>query len=260
MTLHKIQTTSAKAGLHNTPKPAERELIKMAELARRSGVPAATIKHYIREELLPEPAVRTSPNMAYYDASLVPRIKTIKRLQRSQYLPLKVIKEVLEEQGLQGEHKKLAEAIQMAHTEPVEVPEISFQDALASDLPRQDLEDLEWMGFLQPKGKGDSRTYAGTDVALIEILRQARAAGLSAQAFPVQVVKLYLEALRPLVRFELQLFRQGILPKAPDNLEGLAGTAAHISETLVTILRRRLFLPTLTQLVTEENAAPVEEA
>ena len=46
------------------------ELVKMAHLARRSGVPAPTIKHYIREGLLPGPDVRTSRNMAYYDARL----------------------------------------------------------------------------------------------------------------------------------------------------------------------------------------------
>lgn len=29
------------------------ELVKMAVLAKRSGVPAATIKHYLREGLIP---------------------------------------------------------------------------------------------------------------------------------------------------------------------------------------------------------------
>ena len=39
-------------------------LLKMSELAEASGVSAGTIKHYLREGLLPEP-VRTSRNMAY---------------------------------------------------------------------------------------------------------------------------------------------------------------------------------------------------
>jgi DNA-binding transcriptional MerR regulator len=42
----------------------ERGLLEMSELAERSGVSAGTIKHYLREGLLPEP-VRTSRNMAY---------------------------------------------------------------------------------------------------------------------------------------------------------------------------------------------------
>ena len=50
------------------PAKADGELIKMSELSKRSGVPGPTIKHYIREGLLPGPEVRTSRNMAYYDA------------------------------------------------------------------------------------------------------------------------------------------------------------------------------------------------
>src|SRR5690349_17372613 len=70
-------------------------LVKMSILARRSGVPAATIKHYLREGLLPPPAIRSSKNMALYDAQTIPRIKAIKELQRKRYLPLRVIKQLL---------------------------------------------------------------------------------------------------------------------------------------------------------------------
>jgi DNA-binding transcriptional MerR regulator len=56
------------------------ELVKMSALARRSGVPAATIKHYLREGLLPAAANRSSKNMALYDVGVVDRIRTIKEL------------------------------------------------------------------------------------------------------------------------------------------------------------------------------------
>ena len=35
--------------------PADERLLKMSELVEASGVPGATIKHYLREGLLPEP-------------------------------------------------------------------------------------------------------------------------------------------------------------------------------------------------------------
>ena len=43
-------------------------MLKMSELAERSGVSAGTIKHYLREGLLgsEDDVVRTSRNMAYY--------------------------------------------------------------------------------------------------------------------------------------------------------------------------------------------------
>ena len=68
----------------------------MKELAEASGVSAGTIKHYLREGLLPEP-VKTSRNMAYYPPEFVERIKLIKQLQEERFMPLKHIKAVLDE-------------------------------------------------------------------------------------------------------------------------------------------------------------------
>jgi DNA-binding transcriptional MerR regulator len=73
-------------------------LLKMAELAERSGVSAPTIRHYLREGLLGDGQEirRTSRNMAYYPPELVERIQLIKRLQEERFMPLRVIKEVLD--------------------------------------------------------------------------------------------------------------------------------------------------------------------
>src|SRR4029077_3335387 len=80
------------------------ELLRMGELAEASGVPAPTIKHYLREGLLPE-GVKTSRNMAYYPHEFVDRIRLIKRLQEERFMPLKAIKGVL------GEGTDRAEAL-----------------------------------------------------------------------------------------------------------------------------------------------------
>ena len=72
------------------------ELLRMGELAEASGVPAPTIKHYLREGLLPE-GVKTSRNMAYYPPEFVDRIRLIKRLQEERFMPLRAIKEVLDD-------------------------------------------------------------------------------------------------------------------------------------------------------------------
>ena len=86
----------------NPPVTAESpsaRLLKMAELAERSGVSAGTIRHYLREGLLGEGAdiVRTSRNMAYYPPEYVERIVLIKRLQEERFMPLRVIRGALED-------------------------------------------------------------------------------------------------------------------------------------------------------------------
>jgi DNA-binding transcriptional MerR regulator len=72
-------------------------MLKMSELAERSGVSAGTIKHYLREGLLgsDEGVVRTSRNMAYYPPEFVERIQLIKRLQEERFMPLRVIRDVI---------------------------------------------------------------------------------------------------------------------------------------------------------------------
>ncbi len=70
--------------------------VGLRAIAEAAGVSAATIKHYLREGLLPEP-VRTSRNMAYYPPEFVERIQLIKRLQETRFMPLKAIKAVLDE-------------------------------------------------------------------------------------------------------------------------------------------------------------------
>jgi len=70
--------------------------LKMKDLVNATGVPKATILHYLREGLLPEP-VKTSTNMAYYDQLSVARIRLIRQLQRHHRLKLSEIRRVLAE-------------------------------------------------------------------------------------------------------------------------------------------------------------------
>src|SRR5436189_5738479 len=74
----------------------DQPLLKISELAEASGVPVATVRHYLREGLLPEP-VKTSRNMAYYPPEFVERIRLIKRLQEERFMPLRVIKDVIDD-------------------------------------------------------------------------------------------------------------------------------------------------------------------
>src|SRR3954451_1442994 len=77
----------------------EGELLKMSELAERSGVSPGTIRYYLREGLLGDgtDVVRTSRNMAYYPPDYVERIALIKRLQEERFMPLRVIRGALRE-------------------------------------------------------------------------------------------------------------------------------------------------------------------
>jgi DNA-binding transcriptional MerR regulator len=156
--------------------------LKMSELADASGVSAATIKHYLREGLLGDDGeiVRTSRNMAYYPPEFVERIRRIKRLQEERYLPLRLIKGLLDERPA------------------VRVP----RTVLAEQLPEVVLDRLEEIGVLTPDDGG----YDADDVQIVEAIARFRAGGYDeAIGFTVYDTLRYREALQPLVEAEVRV-------------------------------------------------------
>lgn len=208
----------------------------MSELVRLSGVPGPTIKHYIRLGLLPKPA-RTSRNMAYYDPALVSRIHTIRELQRDRFLPLEVIRDVLEraDRGM-----ALPEAIAIALGQPGD--EVRTRDELLSaGVPAQQLGFFESLGLVAQTEVEGVKGYRGDDLALLRILGAARRAGLSADMLPYTMLAPYMEAVRELARLEMQLFEEGVVPHVePDALPTMVATASELSERLLVVLRRKM--------------------
>jgi DNA-binding transcriptional MerR regulator len=184
---------------------APESLLKMAELAECSGVSAPTIRHYIREGLLGdgEDIRRTSRNMAYYPRELVERIQLIKRLQEERFMPLRVIKEVLEDNPervnalLELEDSILERALASAEQRKVSAKEVRER----YEIPANVLERLKKIGVLTP-GRGG---YEPDDVKIIEAISRFRAGGYEeALGFTVYDTLRYREALGPLVEEEVR--------------------------------------------------------
>ena len=158
-------------------------LLKMSELAEQSGVSAGTIKHYLREGLLPEP-VKTSRNMAYYPPEFVERIHLIKRLQEQRFMPLRLIKGVLEAAEARDRGRVSRAGVRRRYEIPVNV-----------------LDRLEELGILSPNSRG----YDDDDVAIIEAISRFRAGGYDEQlGFTVYDTLRYRDALGPLVEEEVR--------------------------------------------------------
>jgi DNA-binding transcriptional MerR regulator len=68
--------------------------MRMAELSRVSGVPTATIKYYLRENLLPR-GEASSPNQATYGDTHVQRLRLIRALIDIGGLPVATVRDVL---------------------------------------------------------------------------------------------------------------------------------------------------------------------
>ena len=191
-------------------------MLKMKELAEQSGVSTGTIKHYLREGLLGagEDVVRTSRNMAYYPVGYVERVRLIKRLQEDRFMPLRLIKGVLDEDPerahklIELEDKILERAVEREAGERISAAEVRRR----YDLPRNVLDRLAELEVLSPNTRG----YDADDVKIIEAIERFRAGGYDeALGFTVYDTVRYLEALQPLVREEVRVLRER-LADAPE--------------------------------------------
>jgi DNA-binding transcriptional MerR regulator len=184
---------------------ADTPLLKISELAEQAEVPVATVRHYLREGLLPEP-VKTSRNMAYYPPEFVERIRLIKQLQEERFMPLKVIRELLDSSNgdvervrslAQSGDRLLASALA---PERERMPEADVLERY--EIPERALRRLTELGVLTPSEDG----YSQSDIRIIEAISHFRTAGWNEKTgFGARDVARLMRGLEPVIEDELQL-------------------------------------------------------
>jgi DNA-binding transcriptional MerR regulator len=231
----------------------ENGLLRMGELADAAGVSAGTIKHYLREGLLPEP-VKTSRNMAWYPPEFVERVRLIKQLQEERFLPLKVIRDVLEQGEAEDGPERLRALIELE--DRVLERALSGQESKALSarevrerygLPEEALERLEKLEVLTPHGHGGSKRYGPADVQIIEAVSRMRASGYSeALGFTVYDTLIYKRHLERLVREEVAVMMERLVGELDTEAAAeLLERAVEPMRDLVAALRAKLLVAEL---------------
>ncbi|MGK2939343.1 MAG: MerR family transcriptional regulator [Solirubrobacteraceae bacterium] len=181
-------------------------LLKMSELAERSGVSSATIKHYLREGLLGDGGeiLRTSRNMAYYPPDYVDRIQLIKRLQEDRYMPLRVIREVIEDDPERARRLLEVEERILQRALEAQGDRVGAEEARERfGIPLDALERLGELGVVSPIAGG----YDPEDVKILEAISRFRAGGYDERiGFTVYDTLRYRDALAPVVEEEVRTF------------------------------------------------------
>jgi DNA-binding transcriptional MerR regulator len=224
----------------------ENGLLKISELADRSDVSVGTIKHYLRERLLPEP-VKTSRNMAYYPEEFVERIRLIKQLQEERFMPLRVIKAMLDEEPARAralielEDRILEHALKDEEQTRVSAAELRRR----YEIPQEVLDRLAELGVLTPA----SRRYSASDVRIIEAISRFRAGGYSEKiGFTVYDTVRYKRALEELVKEEVRVLTERLAgEKSPEEVVELLEAGVEPLRELIAALHTKLLVAELTR-------------
>lgn len=226
-----------------------RERLRISELAEEAGVPVATVRHYLREGLLPE-GEKTSRNMAYYPPELVERIRLIKQLQEERFLPLKVIGELLRSEG--GDLERIsarldvsAAVLEMAgkeHGERLTADELAARHGV----PAEAVGRLAELGVIGPP---DEHGFGPSDERIVEAISRFREVGYDEEVgFTVRETARFLEPLERLAEREVELLADKVVGRfEPDRALAMVEAGVEPLHALVAAMHSKLLLRELSR-------------
>lgn len=234
------------------PAPPAREPSEwtISEVAERTGVPIATIKFYIREELLPRPRT-AGRTVGRYDNAFVSRLELVRELRNRFRLSLREIASLLSEAGPGASltelelrllaRERLDGAIDPTHSQPPLLPGRLLE---RSGLPAADVAELERYGLLTPIKVDGAVVYAERDARIAEVVGALRSSGYNDHlGFSIADLARYVEALRALVVREVEQFDGPTLRSLPrDQMLRLIGQGVAHIDVLLGLLHKKLLL------------------
>ena len=177
---------------------------------------------FLEAEGLIEPE-RTPSGYRKFYVHDVERLKAILRMQRDEYLPLKVIKERLLQQDAGAEDATADDEIAEAPTGL----QMSLEEmSTATGIDRERIKELESFGIISSHGPEGARYYDGDDFIILSIVRDFFRYGIEAR---------HLTMYKHFADRESTFFDQIIAPtlrqKNPDARRTAAQTLANLSVT-----------------------------
>jgi DNA-binding transcriptional MerR regulator len=185
--------------------------------------------------------------MAYYPEEFVDRIRLIKQLQEERFMPLRVIKSMLDDEPkraralIELEDRILEHALKREEGARVSAAEVRRR----YDIPQEVLDRLAELAVLTPASRG----YSASDLRIIEAISRFRAGGYSEKiGFTVYDTVRYKRALEDLVKEEVRVLTERLAgEKSPEEVVELIEAGVEPLRDLIAALHTKLLVAELTR-------------
>jgi DNA-binding transcriptional MerR regulator len=202
---------------------------------------------YLEDQKLLTPR-RTQGGYRLYSQSDVERLRTILRLQRDEFLPLRVIRQELAaggdlELGGAGEKRPAAGAVRRAILVNTSSAYLTLDEVIEETGARAELvAELENFGIVQPTQRDGKTVYDETDREIVRTANELSRVGVAARNLRVFRSSADREAnlLEALLGPSLRSRNPERRKEALESLESLAATVGHLKHLLLVRDLRRL--------------------
>jgi DNA-binding transcriptional MerR regulator len=202
---------------------------------------------YLEDQKLLNPR-RTSGGYRLYSQSDVERLRTILRLQRDEFLPLRVIRQELASGGDlvlggEGERKPAGSTVRRAILVDTSRAYLTLEEIVEETGAREELiRELENYGIVQPEKREGKTVYDETDREIVRAANELSRVGVGARNLRVFRSSADREAnlLEALLGPSLRSRNPERRKEALQSLESLAATVSHLKHLLLVRDLRRL--------------------
>ncbi|MGN6255812.1 MAG: transcriptional regulator FtsR [Solirubrobacterales bacterium] len=202
---------------------------------------------YLEDQKLLSPR-RTAGGYRLYSQSDVERLRTILRLQRDEFLPLRVIRQELASGGDlvlggDGERKPATGAVRRAILVDTSRAYLTLEEIVEETGAREELiRELENYGIVQPEKREGRTVYDETDREIVRAANELSRVGVGARNLRVFRSSADREAnlLEALLGPSLRSRNPERRKEALESLESLAATVSHLKHLLLVRDLRRL--------------------
>jgi DNA-binding transcriptional MerR regulator len=201
---------------------------------------------YLEDQKLLTPR-RTSGGYRLYSQSDVERLRTILRLQRDEFLPLRVIRQELASGGdlvlADGDRKPASGAVRRAILVDTSRAYLTLDEVVEETGAREELvSELENFGIVQPEKREGKTVYDETDREIVRAANELSRVGVGARNLRVFRSSADREAqlLEALLGPSLRSRNPERRKEALESLESLAATVSHLKHLLLVRDLRRL--------------------
>lgn len=221
----------------------EQHLLRIDDLAQRSGVPSRTIRFYNTQGLLPAPLMRG--RVAYYEQEHVTVLRIIRELKEQQHLPLEVIKDLLDIRASSGD-MQMNLAFKRRFSRSIATSEQQLRLSKEELAARRGvtiawIDDLTQQELLFPQEIEGQTVYTEDDVQLVELYQHFEELGL-----PLSLPLLIRFQLKQLARSEIAAYEQHVIPHWREeglSLEEQTAQFEHmllLTDTLLSVMHKKL--------------------
>jgi len=240
---------------------ADDSLLRIGELASKSGVTPRTIRFYVQGGLLPQP-VKSRKTLALYREDCVNKIKAIKKAQTERFLPLVVIREILEENNYDynalfldrspetSGRYRAGPATNHTGTEQLNLKKVC-QDL---GIPVEAIDELKGLQWIRPVQNKESETISSIEYDFLYRFSQLLKTGM-AWRYATDLFIAIKDVVEKSVDMELRSIIHWIMKSPRSDFETVLSLEENASRSFAKLIRMGCIKDMIQQLkITSDNA------